>query len=95
MQTTQSNYAWIIDSNREERTVPKIGPRNAPGHLITLLEQSDVGVPFRIVSNGKVIHTGRILGMFIGEEPFNDLNFVGDLDTIEYKNQSGYWEAVN
>lgn len=43
MQTTQSNYAWIIDSNREERTIPQIGPWNAPGHLITLLERSDVG----------------------------------------------------
>jgi hypothetical protein len=52
-------------------------------------------VPFRICSNNKVIHTGRILGMSIGEEPFYDLNFVGEVDTIEYKNQSGYWEAIN
>lgn len=95
MYTTQSNYAWIIDNDREERTIPKIGPWNAPGHLITLLERSDVGVPFKIESNGKVVYTGRILGMFIGEEPFYDLNFIGSVDTIFYKNQFGYWEAIN
>lgn len=95
MYTTQSNYAWIIDTNREQRMIPKIGPWNAPGHLITLLERSDVGVPFRITSNEQVIYTGRILGMFIGDEPFYDLNFVDGIDTIEYKNTSGYWEAVS
>ncbi len=95
MFTTQSNYAWIIDSNRQNRTVAKIGPWNAPSHLVTLMEASNAGLEFRIVSDDKVIHEGRILGIFAGDEPFHDLNFVDGIDTIEYKNTSGYWEAIN
>lgn len=92
--TTQSDYAWIIDYE-DNRHVPKIGPWNARSDLITLLERTDTGKRFRIISNENIIHKGRILGVFTGKEPLKDLNFVDTLDSIEYINSNGYWEKVN
>lgn len=92
MTVTQSDYAWIVDS--EERAIPKIGPWNARPDLIMLLERSDIGKRFRIISDGKVIFNGRILGIFTGKEPLSELNFVEGIDSIEYINPNGYWEKL-
>ena len=93
MYTTQSNYAWIIDNDPEERTVPRIGPWNTPGYLITLLERSDTGLPFRITS-GDQKYYGRVIGVFDKMQPLKDLNFVAESDIIEYKNSMGFWAPV-
>ena len=91
----RSEYAWIIDSGIDtKRKIPRIGPWNADYDLIDLLERGDFGRNFRIFSEGRPVCKGRILGQFKGNEPIVDMNFVEDLDTIEYKNSNGFWEEL-